>query len=374
MILKNLLSSLISFNQIAVSSSLKYLPKIYLGIIRMHWHYYIFGRGRGLNKFLPLDRPLKVHVDPASGCNFKCFFCPQSEPESLKISGVPSGVMKIDLFKKLIDDFYLVNYKISELVLGNYGEPLINKNISEMVAYAKNSSLFREISIITNIDLMTPELAEKLVLAGLDKIRISIEALSTQKYKETTGVDVDFDNIVRKVSYIYEASVRNNNKTFVYVKILDIDLKPADKRKFFEIFTPISHSISIENLMPVTEKAVTFIKNNQKGMTGTPLARGRKVCPAPFYTLSVHVNGDVGVCCSDWYHKATVGSIKTNSIIDIWNGHLFSKFRVDQLKNSWYNLEACEGCTTADHYPVFEDLDSFKDDLLKKYEALNDSK
>jgi MoaA/NifB/PqqE/SkfB family radical SAM enzyme len=188
----------------------------------MHWRYFIFGPGKGLHKMLPMATPYKVHIDPASGCNFRCFFCPQSAPEKLKEAGVVAGVMKFDLFTRLVDGFSEFESKIDQLVFGNYGEPTLNKNLPEMVAYAVKSKTIREVSVISNAELLVPELSKRLVDAGLQKIRISIEALSDEKYLENTDVRVSFDKIVNNIKYLYHWSKLANNQTFVYVKILDI--------------------------------------------------------------------------------------------------------------------------------------------------------
>ena len=42
--------------------------KVVTGLLRMHARYFLVGRGRGLAKALPLSTPMKIHVDPASGC------------------------------------------------------------------------------------------------------------------------------------------------------------------------------------------------------------------------------------------------------------------------------------------------------------------
>ena len=302
--------------------------KVVLGLARMHWRYFVLGRGRGLAKALPLSTPMKIHVDPASGCNFKCFFCPQAEPESLKAAGVESGVMKLDLFKKLINDLQEFPQGVDELVLGNYGEPLLNKKISEMIDYAVNSKRVREVSLITNAALLNEERGEKIAAAGLNKIRISIEALSDKGYLETTDVAISFKDIISNVTKFRSAVKRHGNKTFIYVKIIDIGMSDQDKHEFFRIFTPIADSVAIENLMPVTEKSVQFIGMTPKGMTGVSLSEGRSVCPSPFYSLSIHMNGDVGVCCSDWHHKTNVGSIKEMSVQEIRNFFKLGTFQI----------------------------------------------
>ena len=339
--------------------------KVMFGLARMHWRYFVFGRGRGLAKLLPLAAPLKVHVDPASGCNFKCFFCPQADPDALRQAGVEFRSMTLPLFRKLIDDLGAFPQRVDELVLGNYGEPLLNKNLPEMIRYAKASGHVREVSVITNASLLDGERADLLAAAGPDKIRISIEALSDASYLETTGVPQRFTEIVENIKRFKDAVRRNRGNTFIYAKIIDIGLSESEQRAFFRIFAPLADAVAIENLMGITPKSKEIVGVQPKGMTGVSLSAERRVCPSPFYSLSIHSNGDVGVCCIDWHHKTVVGSIARNTVREIWEGEALRSFRVAQLAKSWRGVDACAGCEMVKHYPSYEDLDSRSVELLK---------
>ena len=57
-----------------------------------------------LSEALPLDTPLKLMIDPANACNFKCHFCPTGHDQLLKEVNRPKGVMDFGLFCKIIDD------------------------------------------------------------------------------------------------------------------------------------------------------------------------------------------------------------------------------------------------------------------------------
>jgi MoaA/NifB/PqqE/SkfB family radical SAM enzyme len=315
-----------------------------------------------------MTTPMKIHVDPASGCNFRCFFCPQSDPQALRAAGIEFRSMPLPLFCKLIDDLAAFPARIDELVLGNYGEPLLNKRLPEMVRYAKRSARVREISVVTNASLLTKNRADALVSAGLDKIRISVEALSDEGYAETAGVAQRFSGIVESVNALREAVRRRKAKTFIYVKIVDTGLSEAECRFFFHTFAPIADAVSIENLMADTPQAAKIVGDQSKGMTGVGLASERNVCPSPFYSLSVHSNGDVGVCCSDWHHKTVVGSIARESLAGIWAGEALREFRLAQLTKSWRGLDACAGCEMVKHYPVYEDLDRETAELVAAFE------
>ncbi len=351
---------------VAIFSGYRNSAKVVIGLVRMHWRYFFLGRGRGLIKLIPMEVPMKIHVDPASGCNFRCFFCPQSNPQQLRENGFPTKSMPLSLFRKLVDDMGQLNGKVDELVLGNYGEPLINKNLAEMVRYAKASRKIREVSVITNASLLDGRVIDGLARSGLDKIRISIESLSDAGYLKTTGIAQSFEKIVSNIRKFKAALKSNGQKTFIYIKIIDANLTSDEKNRFFSIFLPLADAVSIENLMGITDKSIEMVEMDPKGMTGVGLSKGRKVCPSPFYSLSIHSNGEVGVCCSDWSHKTIVGSIETERIGDIWKGEQLQKFREDQLNKSWRGMAACAGCEMVHHYPKYEDLDNFIDQIKQK--------
>ena len=168
----------------------------------------------------------------------------------------------------------------------------------------------------------------------------------------------------------FKAAVKlNKSNTFIYAKILDTGLSITERRDFFKVFTNITDSCSIENLMGLTPKASKMFneQKNPKGVTGTSFVSERKVCPSPFYSLSVHANGDVGVGCSDWYHKTKVGSIKDQSLKQIWNSKELKAFRLEQLIKSWKEVDGCKGCEAVGHYPKQEDLDHKIPELVKIY-------
>ena len=57
-----------------------------------------------LETVIPLSTPFVIFVDPASACNFKCTFCPTGHRDMIAETGRFQGAMKLDVFKKVIDD------------------------------------------------------------------------------------------------------------------------------------------------------------------------------------------------------------------------------------------------------------------------------
>src|SRR5262245_44991812 len=122
-----------------------------------------------LEEVIPLTTPFILFVDPASTCNFQCTFCPTGDRELIKSTGRYQGVMQFDLYQKIIDDLALFPEEIKVLRLYKDGEPLLNKNLAKMVAYAKQSGRVPYIDTTTNGTLITPARMGALIAAGLDK-------------------------------------------------------------------------------------------------------------------------------------------------------------------------------------------------------------
>ena len=92
-----------------------------------------------LETVIPLSTPFVVFADPASSCNFKYTFCPTGHPDMIAETGRYQGVMKFEVFQKIIDDLADFDMPIKVLRMYRDGEPLLNKRFADMVAYAKKS-------------------------------------------------------------------------------------------------------------------------------------------------------------------------------------------------------------------------------------------
>ena len=152
-----------------------------------------------LAKALPLNMPFSIIIDVTSFCNFKCNFCFHSlEKDKLKALNFIPGIMDFELYKKLIDQIAQFPNKIKKLGLNLRGEPTLHNKLPEMIAYAKQKSAVELVDFATNGFFLSPQLNTKLIDAGLDDLKVSVAALSAEKYKEITGVRIDFDRFIKK--------------------------------------------------------------------------------------------------------------------------------------------------------------------------------
>jgi radical SAM protein with 4Fe4S-binding SPASM domain len=293
---------------------------------------------------IPLATPYLIRIDPSNLCNFRCSFCPTGDPDLLKSVGRPRGMMDYELFTKIIDDISCFDTKLKKLSFYKDGEPLLNKRLPDMIHYArsKNGGVAEQYWLTTNGSLLNPKLNLELIDAGLDLIRISIEAVSSEGYHSIAKVRLDYDNLRSNIADLF--AHRQNCK--IHIKIIDANLSVDEKEKFYNDFTDIATSIHIDSLMGWSMsdiKDFTLGNNPVLSPDGAKLIT-KEVCPFPLYTLTINFDGTVSVCCVDWSHSTIVGDVKYQSIQEIWQGKALFEFRKMHLEYRRYENRACANC------------------------------
>jgi len=172
-----------------------------------------------LEDFVPLKAPYVLMVDPSSACNQKCIFCPTGNTGLIENTGRYQGVMRLDLFCKIIDETNDFENPIKTLRLYNQGEPLLNKNLPEMIKYAKRSKKIIKIDTTTNGVLLNPSLNERIVEAGIDQINISVNGINSEQVFKITRTKIDFQKYIKNIKNLYEN--KGNCKIHINPKIAD---------------------------------------------------------------------------------------------------------------------------------------------------------
>lgn len=312
-----------------------------------------------LQDSVPLPAPLILLVEPTNLCNFKCSFCPTSDEELLKQVGRPKGSMPLSLFKKIVDDCKAFKKSDGSPGINGFyphkdGEPLLHKDIIEMIRYAKEAQIAQEIRLITNGVFLNPDMNQKLIDAGLDWIRISINGVTDEKYSELCRAKVDFRKLVENIADLF--SRRKTGTPFMIAKMININRTEEEKKIFRETFLPICDVCSLEE---VGGWSTTFGRDFAMGIKNDAcngnVRKERAVCPLPFYSMSINFTGSVGICCYDWAQQTLVGDVNKESLSEIWNGEKIYQFRKMHLNHQRNRNPACKGCHSISIQPDYLD-------------------
>lgn len=330
------------------------------------------GRTRLVN-VLPLSTPFAIDVFPIHACNFKCNYCLFSLPAKDHGYAFDTEVLDYEVFKKMVDDAQSFKEKIKMFRFVGIGEPLLHPSISEMVKYASEKNVAERIEIITNGSLLTHEMSDKLIASGLTQMRISLQGLNAADYNNISDVKIDFDGFVDNIKYFYE----HKGDIILNLKIADIAVATEEQLKtFYDIFGNIADSVSIEKISPSASK-VDYSKygfkeenNEYISMRGKALPASIHICNHPFYLLSLNPDGSVFPCCST-EAPPSMGNVKEQSIVDIWNGKVFNHFRMNMLEGVEHCGNICKNCKAYRYTMYPEDIITDTDAETLKFYYIN---
>ena len=129
----------------------------------------------GLSLRTPVTHLRKVYIEPTNRCNLECRTCIRN------IWDEPLGQMSRATFARIVEG--LRSFSPPPTVFfGGLGEPLFHPDIVEMVGQAK--ALGSSVELITNGTLLTKDLSEQLIEAGLDFLWVSLDGATPESYAD----------------------------------------------------------------------------------------------------------------------------------------------------------------------------------------------
>ncbi len=317
-----------------------------------------------LGEQLPLKTPFSLHIFPSFYCNFKCSYCLHSlSEEQLKRMNFSRQLMSIETYKKAIDDLSRFDDRLKAIIFAGHGEPLIHPQIAEMVRYAKEKDAAQRVEIVTNGSLLTNELSDKLISAGLDRLRVSLQGITSAKYKEISAVDIDINKLVSQLEYF----CAKKRDTEVYVKIMDISMDSTeDFDKFKDMFKNACDISAVEYAIPFVDE----VDYSQFGELSKKCKQGNSgksnICSMPFYMMVLYPDGTVAPCCSTTLPIRYM-NVKASSLKEIWDSRQHSLFLLKQLGGADM-IGVCKDCSVPEFGLQSGDyLDGYKDMLIEKY-------
>ena len=211
-----------------------------------------------LEDVIPLETPFSAHIDVSSVCNFKCSFCFQADNAGMKAANLKRGMMPMELFTKIVDELAQFPDQLKKVKIGNHGEPTLHPELPEMMAYLNSKKITRTIELFTNGSKLSPELNQGMIDAGLQRINISLEGLTSRRYEEVAGVPLDMDELLENITHLY--SIRGDCK--IYIKIADhtsalskeynvnFIITAAEQALIFDTYGNVCDDIYVEKIVP----------------------------------------------------------------------------------------------------------------------------
>ena len=306
---------------------------------------------------IPLSTPLSMQIELASACNFKCRFCMHYNDQNIKKGVFKPGIMSLATFKSAVDGLKQFPDKLKFITLQSRGESLLNPHFVEMLRYLKEADVVEKVGLYTNGTLLSKEVSDGMIDAGLDTLHISIEGINAEEYKRVAGVDIDFEQLIQNITYFYE----NKKNTYVYIKTIDCGMSSKDKDKFKLLFNHICDDLFIENAIDAWQGAgsdKTYLTDNRYNESVTKAV----ICPRLFFTCDIHFDGSVVACGHDWSEQYIVGNINSDTIANIWGNEKFEHIRNIHLAGDADKIERCRNCVSRTECLPKDNIDRLLED------------
>jgi MoaA/NifB/PqqE/SkfB family radical SAM enzyme len=319
--------------------------------------------------------PVCLYLEVTNRCNLLCTTCPRTYVEL-----EPPADMAWDLFTSIVDQLPT----LQRAVLHGVGEPMLVKNLPEMVRYLKDRGVY--VLFNTNGTLLTERNGRAMIDAGLDELRVSLDASNPTSYLAVRGKNY-FARILHNVKRFREIQEREGHQLpkvsawltglketigelpeFVRVAA-DIGVKEVYLQRlvFFEdesigLARPdqaLYEQMNAEESVHIAEAerlaaslGMSFSASGAASEPGMSLKRADdaspwSLCRRPWSVMYFTANGRALPCCiapfsQRGYENYTLGDATQSSLRDIWNGAEYTDFREALLSDA--PPRACASC------------------------------
>ena len=284
--------------------------------------------------------PKEMYLELNNICNHKCSFCSNVKMQRSKKN------MDEELARRIMHEGVILG--VTDITFFATGEPFVIKNLDEYVKYAKQLG-YEYVFLTSNASLAVPEIAKRVIDAGLDSIKFSINAGTKETYKIVHGKD-DFDKVINNILWFYKYKTDNHIDIKLYASMV-----PTDKSRgeYDKLMDKIGHCLDDDiHMRECSNQGGNMFENNDTVIINPDNILGtlkpnqyqeKKICPDPFNRIVVSSEGYLTACVVDYQNSLVVADLSTASLKDAWYSMKFLKLRNNHLAGDLYNT-LCYNC------------------------------
>jgi len=220
--------------------------------------------------------------------------------------------------------------------------------------------------------LLTEELSESLIRAGLSRIIFSFDDMEPEVFNKIR-VGSDYDKVLSNIKTFIGVSMklgsRNTHMVVGALKIpaagdkLHLDMKPKMSHNFVRHFKGLPVVI-----WPnwAHNWASDFVAG-AAGMAGGEPIKSYYPCSLLWGEISIRWDGTVIPCCYDLSNEQPMGKFPEKSLDGIWNGDEYMRLRQSHISGKLPEAPLCLGCSSLQHTSK---LDRLFGDEAEKYKKI----
>ncbi len=323
----------------------------------------------------PARPPVCLYLEVTNRCNLLCTTCPRTYAEL-----EPPADMAWDLFVKIVDQLP----GLARAVLHGVGEPMLVKNLPRMVRYLKERGTY--VLFNTNGTVLNEKNGRALIAAGLDELRVSLDAANAESFLKVRGKNY-FDRILKNVKAFRALQEREGHvkpavsawltglretieelPAFIRVAaetgVKEVHLQrlvffdrdaiglARPDQALFDRMTRAEAACLEEAEALAQSLGVTFSASGAASEPGMSLTRKPdgnpwSLCRRPWTVMYFTANGRALPCCiapfsQHGYANYTLGDATQEELRAIWSGPRYRAFRAALMSDR--PAQACANC------------------------------
>src|SRR6267154_2575807 len=343
-----------------------------LPVIDQRRYFESVGHGRTA---APAKAPVCVYLETTNRCNLLCTTCPRTYEEL-----EPPADMSWELFTSIVDQIP----NLQRAVLHGVGEPLLVRNLPRMVRYLKDRGTY--VLFNTNGTLLNERNGRALIEAGLDELRVSLDASNAKSFLAVRGKDY-FGRILRNVRGFRDLQEREGkDRPRVSAWLTGLKETIAELPAFVKVAAEIGvKEVYLQRLVFFEDDAVGHARPDQalyermscedeahleaatrlaqsygiafsaSGAVSEPGMSLRRrdsaspwsMCRRPWTVMYFTANGRSLPCCiapfsHRGYEHYTLGDATQATLQEIWNGPAYQNFRAALQSDA--PAKSCASC------------------------------
>ena len=294
-------------------------------VLKKHFSY---AKAFKTHDFSYLPYPKTFWIDTTNFCNLRCPLCPQHKGLDREKS-----VMDMDLFTSIIDQIK-GNKPLVKLYMS--GEPMLHKNLFEMIKYAEKGGC--RTMIHTNATLLNRDKAIQLLQSSLTYLSFSFDGCTPEIY-EKVRKGANFEKVKLNIEQFLDLKKEMGSKSpHTTIEILRMN----ETEKYLSDF--VTHwqrpGVDKVNIAPcgIWPGIVENFGFEE------PINFGYRPCPTLFEACSILTDGTVVPCCMDVNGKIPLGNINDKSFEEVWYGKKYNTLRIQHLERNIPKNSICNGC------------------------------
>jgi len=316
------------------------------------------------------EPPAELYLEVTNRCNLKCRMCPQ-------FWGMPEPDADLDL--EQVAAIIAQLPRLDRVVLHGVGESVLNPALPEIVRLVRERGAHTLMN--SNGTILTRKRVTGLVEAGLDELRVSIDAASPETYEHIRGANA-LAKLIRNLGVVQEIKAElGAAKPALSLWVMGLQESLRELPQVVALAADAGVTEVYLQRLVTSERGIAHADNSLYGADANaldPLAEAHRLaaelgvelkgsgdttgeasvrpteadapwrgCRRPWSLMYVTANGNVLPCCisvfTDTPHEELIlGNVFETPVAEVWNGPRYKAWRGAMMEGE--PPRACKGC------------------------------